>query len=213
MSQLLTAAHIVQPPTYSSWLVYNRSIENVASERYTIRDKDKGLNLDFMSYANFHLAQKDANALLDPETLLAYSEKTLQTFFKHFAATGEWTYANFRKKAVYEDEGPPLEARFQGKITQRVEMLTLNETATWLSLAIILLLILILAVLIVALQIVYPISCMQHHVECLADVLVMVAGSDEFVEAVQDGRAGDGEMRTRLGWFRDRRGVGGWAGG
>jgi hypothetical protein len=60
----------------------------------------------------------------------------------------------------------------------------MNETATWFSLGIIFFL--ILSILILSLQVVYPSSCMQRHVECLADVLVMVAGSEELVRMVHE---------------------------
>jgi hypothetical protein len=89
----------------------------------------------------------------------------------------------------------------------------MNETATWLSLAIIFALIVILVVVIVALQTVYPSDSMQFRVECLADVLLMVAGSDEVVSMVHErgveGMKQSGFM-TRLGWFRDKSGVVRW---
>jgi hypothetical protein len=212
-SQLLTASHIIQPPTSSSWLVYNRSIEDLSSERFNIRDTDKGINMDFMSYANFHLANKDPTALLNSTALFEHSEKTFQTFFKHFAATGKWNYGGVPKSTVYDDFSSGRTDKLNGTLTERMEILTLNETATWLSLTIIFLLIIILVVLIVALQIVYPSTLMQHHVECLADVLLMVAGSDQFVSFVhENGIAGvrDSSVKTRLGWFRDKRGVVRW---
>jgi hypothetical protein len=158
-----------------------------------------------MSYATFHLAQKNSTTLLDLARLAALSEKTLQMFFKHFATMDVRIYTSTPRQAVYDSYQGPVRARFEGKITQPVKILTLNETTTWLSLTIIIILILIFAVLIVARQIVYPSSSMQHPVECLADVLVMVAGSEEFVEVVRESRISHKEMRTKLGWFRDRR--------
>jgi hypothetical protein len=89
----------------------------------------------------------------------------------------------------------------------------MNEVATWLSLGIIFILIVILSVLIVSLQVVYPTSCVQHHVECLADVLVMVAGSDELKRLMHEQGLEHLEtcsVETRLGWFRDKRGVVRW---
>jgi hypothetical protein len=89
----------------------------------------------------------------------------------------------------------------------------MNETATWLSLAVIFALIVILVVVIVALQTVHPSDSMQFHVECLADVLLMVAGSDEVVTMVHE-RGVEGMKKsgvvTRLGWFRDKTGVVRW---
>jgi hypothetical protein len=198
---------------FSSWLVYNRSIEDVSSERFSIRDTDKGLNMDFMSYSNYFLAKQDPTALLDPNTLFEQSEKTFQTFFKHFATTGRWSYGSTNKRTVYNDAyGLYRGEEVNGTLAQRIEVLAMNEVATWLSLAIIFLLIVILLVLIVSLQIVYPSSSMRHHVECLADVLLLVAGSDELLKIVHEGvdRPENSAVSTQLGWFKDRRGTVRW---
>jgi Fe2+ transport system protein B len=205
MTQLLTAPHIITPKLPHSWLSYNRSIEETASERFNVRDRDRGLNVDFMSYANWHLANKNSEALLNTTTLLQHSEKTLQTFFKHFVHTGTW--GSGRHRAAYGSVNSP--DYVNGTFTQRIDVLTMNETATWISLAILILLMVILVVLIVGLQVVYPSSCMQHHVECLADVLTMVAGSDALISLIEEqgveNFAKSGRM-TRLAWFKDRRG-------
>tara|TARA_R110002003_G_scaffold68_14_gene6178 strand:+ start:13859 stop:14128 length:270 start_codon:yes stop_codon:yes gene_type:complete len=54
---------------------------------------------------------------------------------------------------------------------------------------------------------------MQFRVECLADVLLMVAGSDEVVTLVHErgveGMKKSGVM-TKSGWFRDSGGVVRW---
>ena len=221
MSLILTAPHIITPLEPRSWLVYNKSLEDLGTERFNIRDTDRGLNMDFMSYANWHLADKDSAALLDPSTLFKYSEKTLQTFFKHFAATGQrpssLSYTGKWQSTVYTDTELNMytrkESEVNGTFTKRIEVLAMNETATWLSLAIILLLIIILVVLIILLQVAYPSSCMQQHVECLADVLVLIAGSDALLALLHErGVEGlkESSVKTRLGWFRDRRGVVRW---
>ncbi|KAH6629098.1 hypothetical protein C7974DRAFT_312103, partial [Boeremia exigua] len=212
ISQLLTAPSIIQPAYSTSTMVYNQTIENLGAERFTLRDTDKGTNMDYMSYANYVLANKDATALLNTTALQKYSEQTFQTFFKHFAASANWTYNSYSlSRAAYEVDGSTEE--FNGTITQRIEALSMNKVATWLSLSILFLLTVILVVLIVALQTVYPRTSMRRHVECLADVLAMVAGSDELVRLVNEigvegmEKAG---IKTRLGWFRDKRGVIRW---
>jgi hypothetical protein len=216
MTQLLTAPHIIDPQYPRTWLAYNKSIEDTDNERFNIRDRERGLNVDFMSYANWHLAGKDSAALVNTTTLFAHSEKTFQTFFKHFANTGTANLNGipgngYGNRPTYEDVLSP--DNINGTFTTRFEVLTMNETATWISLVIIFLLIVILSILIVSLQAVYPSSCMQRHVECLADVLVMVAGSDELTRVVRE-RGVEGfeksEEKTKLGWFRDRRGVIRW---
>jgi hypothetical protein len=218
MSQLLTAPHTIQPTTFSSWLVYNRSIEDVSSERFSIRDKDKGLNMDFMSYANYHLAGKDPTALLNNTALFEHSQHAFQTFFKHFAARGKVTLSGLPQNAVwreYTDVGgsdyPP--ESIHSTVTQHMEILTMNETATWLSLAIMFLLIIVIAAVIVTLQTVYPRTCMQHPVECLADELRLIAGSDNFMQLVHTQsiqamkKSG---VQTSLGWFKDGKGIIRW---
>ena len=211
MTQLLTAPHIITPHIAHSWLSYNRSIEETASERFNIRDRDRGLNVDFMSYANWNLANKDTQSLLNTTTLLRHSEKTLQIFFKHFVHSGSWSLSgrwssSGPERAAYQRaSSQPV----NGTFTKRVEVLAMNETATWLSLTILILLIVILVILVVSLQIVYPSSCMQHRVECLADVLAMVAGSEGLIGFIEEqgveGFAKSGRL-TKLGWFRDARG-------
>jgi hypothetical protein len=68
-----------------------------------------------------------------------------------------------------------------------MEILTTNEMAMWLSLTITFPLLTV-----IAMQTIFPSSMLQHHIECLADVLLMVAGSDGFVTAVhEDSRAGE----------------------
>lgn len=69
MTQLLTAPYVIAPRRAHFWLSYNKSIEETESERFNIRDRDRGLNVDFMSYANCHLANKNSDALLNTTTL------------------------------------------------------------------------------------------------------------------------------------------------
>lgn len=46
-----------------------------------------GLNVDYMSYAMFSLAQRNPSTLLDPSTLRNISNRVFSTFFQHYAAT------------------------------------------------------------------------------------------------------------------------------
>jgi hypothetical protein len=217
MSQLLTAPHMVEPQMHSSMMVANHTIENLAAERFALRDIDKGTNMDYMSYANFVLANKDPTALLNSTLLQQHSEKTFQTFFKHFVTSANWTHGaegpGSRAAYEYHEAYWMRSEKFDGIITERIEVLSMNKVATWLSLTILFLLMIVLVILIVALQVVYPRTSMLRHVECLADVLAMVAGSDELVRWVNEvgvegmERAG---IKTRLGWFRGKRGVVRW---
>jgi hypothetical protein len=215
-SQLLTAPHIIKPAVSSSWLVYTSSLEDVASERFNIRDRDRGINMDLMSYANLHQVKNDPRALLDKALLLTHSEKTFQTFFKHFAVSGKWYGSNIEpESAVFQQrQGAYSEDQWvNGTVIERIEILSMNETATWLSVAILIVLILILFALIASLQVIYPKDSMQHRVECLADVLAMIAGSDELLHMAHKMSIEEMEksgVQTRLGWFRDKRGAVRW---
>lgn len=217
VSQLLTAPHIVEPQMRSSMMVANHTLENLAAERFALRDADKGTNMDYMSYANFVLANKDPTALLNTTLLQQHSEKTFQIFFKHYVTTANWMYGGESSvsRAAYE-ELPGYQQqmeKFDGILTERIMVLSMNKLATWFSLTILFLLMIILITLIVALQVVYPSTSMLRHVECLADTLAMVAGSDELDRLISEvgvegmERAG---MKTRLGWFRDKRGTVRW---
>ncbi|KZM27144.1 uncharacterized protein EKO05_0004684 [Ascochyta rabiei] len=217
VSQLLSAPHIVEPQMRSSMMVANHTIENLDAERFALRDSDKGTNMDYMSYANFVLANKDPTALLNTTLLQQHSEKTFQTFFKHFVATANWTYGGkfSVSRAAYEElwSYQRQAEKFDGIVTERIEVLSMNKVATWLSLVILFLLMIILVILIVTLQVVYPRTSMLRRVECLADVLAMVAGSDELNKLI--GEVGVEGMekvgiKTRLGWFRDKRGTVRW---
>jgi hypothetical protein len=209
LSQLLTAPHILEPLKSSSQLVHNGTLEDVFSSRFSIRDTAQGLNMDFVSYASYILAGAQPTALLDGATLQVHSEKTLQTFFKHFVTSGRWTYGSEEKTAAYEDTMWYAD-RADGEVSERIEVLTMNAVATWLSLGIVFLLMGILCVLIVVLQVVYPREAMQRRVECLGDVLGMVAGSDGLVGLVREGKIVGEGPKMRLGWFRDRRGTVRW---
>ncbi|KAF2026691.1 hypothetical protein EK21DRAFT_103043 [Setomelanomma holmii] len=170
--------------------------------------------MDFILYANYYLANKDPTLLLDPEKLPQYSEKTFQTLFKHFVATATTTLGTGRTQRA-ESGRMSYQNSNNGNdtISERVEALTMNETATWLSLAIIFILVVILITVIVAMHTVCPSTLIQHQIECLADVLVMVPGSDELLSMVHEkgveGMETSG-VKTRLGWFRDRRGLVRW---
>jgi hypothetical protein len=124
-SQLLTAPHIIKPAISSSWLVYNQSLEDVSIERFNIRDKDRGLNMDFMSYANLHKVDNDPNALLDTALLLDHSEKTFQTFFKHFAVSGNWLGSgSIPKSTVFQQKQGLYSSGINGTVTERIEILS-----------------------------------------------------------------------------------------
>lgn len=201
MSQLLYAA---SSPTTSSNLF---DFEDLEVERFNIRDQVNGLNMDFMSFSNYFQAGKDAMALLNPDTLSNYSQHTFQTFFQHFASQSKWIHGEPMAHQTVEGQKADVVT------TERIEMLIMIESATWLCLSILFLLMLILVVLSVALRRVYPPTTMLRDIECLADVLAMVENSHALRAQVERRDLKELErsgMRTRLGWFRDGEGALRW---
>ncbi|KAF1935927.1 hypothetical protein EJ02DRAFT_470824 [Clathrospora elynae] len=125
---------------------------NVDNECFNIRDLDNDLNMDCMSYANFHLANRDAKIPLDADVLLKHSQRTFQTFFQHFA-----TSANCNSHStIYERADPNHAEKVNVTLSNRIRVLGMNETATWLSLAIILILGIIVIIFMISLELVYP---------------------------------------------------------
>jgi hypothetical protein len=53
---------------------------------FNIRNNLTGLNLDFMSYASYVRAGRDAAALLDQDTLIRHSKETFTLFFQHYVS-------------------------------------------------------------------------------------------------------------------------------
>jgi hypothetical protein len=181
--------------------------ENLQDERFNIRDNNKGLNMDLMSYSNLFQANMDPIALLDPETLLNYTQHTFQTFFQHYASRTKWTDGTMM--AWEKVQGQQVEVI----TSERIEHLAMTPSATWLSLVIIFILMLILAILTATLKIVYPRTVLKHKIECLADTLVLIGGSQgllDYAERYDIDEFRRSGLKTRLGWFRDENGITRW---
>jgi hypothetical protein len=181
--------------------------ENIDDDRFNIRDKEKGYNMDFMSYANLYQANMDPSALLDPIILEKYSQRTFQTFFQHFASKTKWTDGQIM---VYEKPTSSHTDKVKVTTTQRIETLTMIASATWLSLAIIFILVVILIIVIVSLKILYPHNIMRNNIDCLADVLDLIQGSEAllwYAERHDVKKLRESGLKTRLDWFKDRGGA------
>ena len=216
--------------------------EDLNDNTYNIRDEINGLNMDFMTYAMYAMAHKNPTALLDPETFNKLAQKTFTTFFQHYVSnsistqTGGWAYQKinaslpsdlgliielengyFSEKGAtaskYQDNMHPIShtnRTVAAKVSQRVELLQMNAVAVWLSIAILGWLILT-TVIVAVLQKRY-FGSLVRNVDCLGDVLVLIAGSANFLEVVREMQAGRlsardvEQLRTRLGWFVDSEG-------
>ena len=208
MVQLLKSSDMEQ--LIGGMLDFVLGFENVEDESFNIRDTSLGINMDFMSYSTWFLAQKDSMALLDTATLFEHSQKVFQTFFQHYAGKTGWIDG---ERVAYVKADKDNGKRVDATTTVRIEVLAMVDSATWLCIAIIFALMVILITLIVTLRVAYPPSLMSQKVECLADMLSLIAGSDELlahVEGKSDNELSQSGIRTRLGWFKDRLGVVRW---
>lgn len=209
LTQLLGASSIA-PLELVTGFYQPFDFENLDDDRFNIRDAEKGYNMDFMSYANLYQANMDPNVLSNTDVLMNYTQRTFQTFFQHFASQTKWFDGQMM---AYESTPADASEQIEVTLTQRIETLNMVPSATWLSLAIILILVIILAILIVALKVVYPHDTLRNNIACLADMLALIQGSDGllwFAERHDIKTLRESGMSTRLGWFKDRNGTVRW---
>ncbi|KAE8151048.1 hypothetical protein BDV25DRAFT_153274 [Aspergillus avenaceus] len=242
MTQMLTAANVKK--LEGATRVGGWTYEDLSDNTFNIRDEANGLNMDFMTYSMYYMAGKDPKALLNLTTYERLASKTFTTFFQHFASnnismeTGGWAYQpinaslpsdlapavnNVTKPyqwislADQQDELHPtsnINRTAVVTVDKRVELLQMNAVAVWISVGI--LSWLIIASFIVAIFHRHYLQRLVRNVECLGDILVMVAGSENLVRAVQEIQAGrlaeteKDRLHARLGWFEDGHGKARW---
>lgn len=119
------------------------------------------------------------------------------------------------KASDYQDNLHPVSSTNRtaiATISTRIEVLQMQPTAVWLSLAILTWLIATLVIL-AAGQRTY-LKGLKNNVECIADVLTLVAGSERLLQLVRErgieGLKDEDLTMTRLGWFQDVRGEWQW---
>ncbi|PVI08697.1 hypothetical protein DM02DRAFT_9443 [Periconia macrospinosa] len=211
--------------------------ETLKDNVFNIRDNYTGLNLDFMSYASYIQANKDAASLLDANVLRQQTEHTFTTFFQHFVSSdvslqsGGWAYqpigANLDGLGKPRDTTPPqiapngepavpvsklptrdTEPHFNAKVAKQVEVLRMSPMAF--VVCVVLLSWLLATLVVVAVSERLYFRGLIRNVESIADVLVLVAGSERFLELVREGDVQrlqtDQKIKTRLGPFRDSKG-------
>lgn len=95
-----------------------------------------------------------------------------------------------------------------GTVSTRIEFLRMNNIATWLSVVSLMWLICT-SIVVVAIQRSY-LSFLLRDIESLANVLVLVAGSESLLKLVRENDikllAKNAEIMTKLGWFRGKDG-------
>ncbi|KAF2144855.1 uncharacterized protein K452DRAFT_343342 [Aplosporella prunicola CBS 121167] len=233
---LLEAADINMVGGYD--ITFGYIEENIDDDTFNFRDRDNGLNLDFMTYSMYKQANEDPKALLDEKTMESLVQRTFATFFQHFVSsnmsleTGGWAYqavntglspglAAFYNVSVEEGETrfrnelhpvPDTDQTVTIQISTPIELLRMNPIAVWLSVSIIGWLIATVIV-VAAIQRIH-LKRLIRDVECIADVLVLVAGSDKLLRLLR-GRdwkdlESDDRIMTTLGTFEDSDGENRW---
>jgi hypothetical protein len=207
--------------------------ENLDENAFVFRDRDNGINMDLMTYSMYTLANKDPEALLNFTTLARHADRTFQMFFQHFVnsglspTSGGYAYQPINDAStdslghavdkngtrIAEKKFPVLNTNrtIEASISQRIRVLHMNTTATYLSTAILIWLIFT-TLLVTGLQRRYT-RFMNRDVQLIADMLVLIAGSDNLLELMEnegvESKKSD-NVRTMLGWFRDRSGEVRW---
>lgn len=213
MNALLGASFYASPPFTSDQLTFAP-----LDDAFTIQDRNIGLNLDLMSYAMYNLVDRDPYALLNATVLSQTTQRVFQTYFQHFVSEG-WAYQDIDetlpkdlpppidhdRNIIAQNEFPKLHTNRTVVVTveKSAKVLHISKTATAISAG-------ILAWLIATMVFIIAMHARHRHlmfrnIECIADVLVLVAGSDNLLKLIA-GRGpelyNDKSVFTRLGWFR-----------
>lgn len=203
--------------------------ESVKENAFVFRDVDKGINMDLMTYSMYMLARKDPEALLDYATLAQHADRTFQTFFQHFVNSGlSLTKGGYAYQpiddnsmealgsSIDEDGNSIPEKNFtrlntkrtiDASMTQHIRVLHMNTVATYLSTALLIWLIFT-TVIVLCVQHRYT-RFMHRDVQLIADMLVLVAGSDNLLDLIEEKGVElkrNRDIKTMLGWFKDREG-------
>ena len=206
--------------------------EDTADQTFNIRDEIEGLNPDFMTYSMYQLAGQNETALLDANILASLADKTFGTFFQHYVSngvslkTGGWGYRPINATGVsylskrgdgdLSKRGLGLFEERDGKsssgnktdvtvtVSTRVQVLSMNAAAVWISVAVLVWLIITsLFLLIVEGR---HFARLVRQVECLGDMLVLITSSHQFLGLVRSRGVdalihGETEWKASLGWF------------
>jgi hypothetical protein len=207
--------------------------ESIHDNAFVMRDTEIGMNMDLMTYSMYRLVNKDPRALLDYATLVTHANHTFQTFFQHFINNGlSLDQGGLGYQKIDDDSmdalGEPVtwdgrilpqrkyasrntNRTVEASVSHRIQVLHMNTTATYLSVAIIIWLIGTSAV----------VSCLQRKytnplirdVQLIADILVLVAGSDRLLRLLEErgvALKNAHDVKTMLGWFKDKNGEVRW---
>jgi hypothetical protein len=200
---------------------------------FNFRDPSRGLNLDFMTYAMYSLADENPEALLDASILQSLAQETFSTFFQHYVSSdvsleiGSWAYQpinatlpsvqglslsgnqNLSQSASSSMTNRTVEA----VVSTKIELLRVNPVAVWLSVSILIWL-LVTTIIFAAVERRHY-KGLIRNIECVADVMILVAGSKEFLQVAKNRTIEELDIDkesclTKLGWFLDCHGEDRW---
>jgi hypothetical protein len=239
MKSLLQAASLATAGNMDSLAGSLPLQDRLDDKVFNMMDNTTGLNLDFMSYAAYAQVGFNAEALLDAEILLRTSQKVFSTFFQHFVGNnmthidGGYVYqplglslktgplvpnstVQLTPDGVvapkFEDVSRNTSQTATVTLSTRVEVLQINPVALWICISILAWLIITIIILAAVQRRQY--GGMMRNIECIADVLVLIAGSERLLAVVEekgiDTILEEDNIFTRLGWFRDSDGMPRW---
>lgn len=174
--------------------------ESLDDQTFNIRKP--GLNLDYMSYSMLSLVEFDPTALLNPTTMERTAQQVFSTFFQHFASSsvtttqGGWAFqklderlpADLTDVADNSTVNPPANPRagemVSVEVVQPVEVLKMSRVAAAIALAV--LLWLLVSSLALAWRSRTYKARLRWRVETIADVLLMVAGSERLLAMLKE---------------------------
>lgn len=217
---------------YTGW-DFDTVAENTDDMTFNFRDRERGLNFDFMTYAMYMLsssssssaaAASDPHALLSAHTMRTTAQTTFSTFFQHFVSSnlsvstltaGSWAWqplaatlpgclwnytgATCDDPETWPTQQPPTERAAEVVATTRISLLRMNDVAVWLAVGILGWLVVTTVVVAVVGRRGYW-AVLRGDVACVADVFVLVAGSEGMLAVLREGGGGR-EVVTKLGWF------------
>jgi hypothetical protein len=213
--------------------------DSIEDQVFNMRDNTTGLHLDFMFYAAYAQVGFDPTVLLDPEILAKTSQKVFSTFFQHFVSNNmsiELSGYVYQPIGMNLSVNPPtadmpiqytpngsVAPKFEdivrhtnetttATISTRVKVLRINPVAFWIAASIMIWLIITIIILASVQRKYY--GGMMRNVECIADMLVLIPGSERLLAVIReksvDAILKEDKILTRLGWFRDADGTMRW---
>ena len=195
---------------------------------HTFKFRLPGLNVDYMTYAMLKLAGDDHQALLDPTILQHTANRVFATLFQDFVnhnvslIHGGWVYEPFsashasKAQARAENISPSAAVGEQVtlEVSRPIEVLKMSPVAAGISIAVLCCLIAI--AILVAISSHSQQNLLLSRLQSLADIGVLVAGSERLLERLRDDTITDDEWKNsaelsmKLGWFTGNDGSRRW---